>query len=513
MENNSTYKIENLLKQGEPWLLLVGRVSDESQLAALPAQKKRLLEYGESKEHPYVYLEFNETAFKGERIRFKEQVLEPLQKASGLVIVTFDKIDRFSRDASSDEKNIMNKLLKNGAIELHFPADNLFIHRESPASDLFRLDIGVALAGYYSAAIRDNVKRRFEQKIAEGEWPGKAPIGYKNIITGYTSKNEPIKDIAPDPERKELVKQGLQMRSVGMSYGAIANTLQKAGLTSTVRGKPIPKTQVEHFLKNPFYMGVMRYEGKLYSHKYEPLIEPWMWKKIQEVDARRSKIRTKQVGKEYIYKGLIKCADCGYSVFCDGPKKGNNFYLMCTEYGGKHDAKRLNETVINAQVVAILESVRVPEHMIPGLVDDLRAEFDNEQRFYQQNVKRLQHDYDKFDEEIKNMFRDRSKFKIKPELFDELISEKTQMQGDLLEQIKDHSRGNEQFILSASKILEVAHNASELFLSQDVRMSQKHRLLEFVLSNLRLSGETLLFELKTPFDVIAGCSKNDSWGE
>jgi hypothetical protein len=156
--------------------------------------------------------------------------------------------------------------------------------------------------------------------------------------------------------------------------------------------------------------------------------------------------------------------------------------------------------------------VRVPEHMIPGLVDDLRAEFENEQRFYQQNVKRLQHDYDKFDEEIKDMFRDRSKFKIKPELFDELISEKTQMQGDLLEQIKDHSKGNEQFILSASKILEVAHNASELFLSQDVRMSQKHRLLEFVLSNLRLSGETLLFELKTPFDVIAECSKNDSWG-
>jgi hypothetical protein len=54
MENKHAYTIENLLKQGEPWLLLVGRVSDESQLAALPAQRKRLLEYGESKEHPYV---------------------------------------------------------------------------------------------------------------------------------------------------------------------------------------------------------------------------------------------------------------------------------------------------------------------------------------------------------------------------------------------------------------------------------------------------------------------------
>ena len=121
----------------------------------------------------------------------------------------------------------MTKLMRSGQIELHFPADNLFIHKNSPAPDLFRLNIGVALAGYYSSAIRDNVKRRFDQKLADGEWPGKAPIGYKNIITSYTPKGEPIKDIALDSDRHELVKKALEMRAMGISYGAITKFLRK----------------------------------------------------------------------------------------------------------------------------------------------------------------------------------------------------------------------------------------------------------------------------------------------
>ena len=67
------------------------------------------------------------------------------------------------------EVKALNKLREAGKIEIHFPSDNLFVHKNSPASDLFRLGIGVVLAKYYSDSIRDNVKRRFEQKLHDGE--------------------------------------------------------------------------------------------------------------------------------------------------------------------------------------------------------------------------------------------------------------------------------------------------------------------------------------------------------
>ncbi len=46
----------------------------------------------------------------------------------------FDKIDRYTRDQSQDEVRTLNQLVKQGRIELHFPSDNLFINKNSPAA-------------------------------------------------------------------------------------------------------------------------------------------------------------------------------------------------------------------------------------------------------------------------------------------------------------------------------------------------------------------------------------------
>lgn len=161
-------------KISEPKVLLVARVSDVEQRKALPAQKKRLYEYAKRcrwiERHDFRYVEFDETAFKENRVTFQELVIEPLQNAAQQSIVVFDKIDRFSRQSTSNERAALTKLFMQGKLEMHFPSDNLFIHKDSPAPDLFRLDIGIALAGYYSSSIRDNVKRRFEQLLADGVW-------------------------------------------------------------------------------------------------------------------------------------------------------------------------------------------------------------------------------------------------------------------------------------------------------------------------------------------------------
>ncbi len=84
---------------------LIARVSDPDQKKALPAQTKRLKDYAKTKDWledvDYDYVEFDETAFKDNRKRFKQLVLEPLLAATGKSIVVFDKVDRFSRDSSS----------------------------------------------------------------------------------------------------------------------------------------------------------------------------------------------------------------------------------------------------------------------------------------------------------------------------------------------------------------------------------------------------------------------------
>jgi hypothetical protein len=63
--------------------------------------------------------------------------------------------------------------------------------------------------------------------------------------------------------------------------------MREEGLTSnTKQKKPIGQSQVEQILKNPFYYGVMRYNGKLYPHKYPPIISKQLFDSVQGVNEK-----------------------------------------------------------------------------------------------------------------------------------------------------------------------------------------------------------------------------------
>ena len=162
------------------------------------------------------------------------------------------KIDRYTRDAIQQEVKALNDLVKSGKIELHFPDDNLIITKDSPATDLFRLGIGVALSKYYSDSIKDNIARRFSQMLNDGLWIGYAPVGYLNVHKGSITK--PIKSIEVDPLRAPFITEIYEKRSTGMSYSAIVRLVNSEGMTGK-SGKPMTKSNVERILHNSFYYG------------------------------------------------------------------------------------------------------------------------------------------------------------------------------------------------------------------------------------------------------------------
>lgn len=494
---------------------LTARVSTEDQLAALPAQKQKLLKYAEIdkgwvENKDFIYVELDESAYKENRKEFYELVIAPVLKETELSIVVFDKIDRFTRDSSSDERRLLTRLFREGKIELHFPSDNLYIHKNSPASDLFRLDIGVALAGYYSSAIRDNVKRRFDQKLADGEWPGKAPIGYINYVKGKDAKGDEIKHIKPDPDRSHHIVKGFELRSTGMPYEAIAKELKKDGLVSNTKlRKPITRGQWEEILKNPFYYGKMRYDGNIYVHHYGAIIQPWLWERCQEVAAERAIHRTSYGGKQFLFKNL-KCNECGYTISTD--RKKNRYNLMkCTEYGGKHGAKFINEDILIQQVKEVFSSFRIPEEYLPELIAEIEKNHDTEQKHYLLNKKRLQKEFDDIDTEIKELFKDRKTFAGRHELFESMVRELEVKQKDIAQQIADHADGDKAFVIGASYILDVASRGAELFASESTKLEQKRYLLNLVLPNAKLQGEKLIFNLLEPFEALADMAKTENW--
>lgn len=189
---------------------LIARVSDPSQIEALPAQVLRLNNYAERLGLDGELFSFDETAYKEDRRKFQE-IVKRIVKYKGKRIAVFDKIDRFTRDASSEIVRIMKEEVKKGDLELHFPSDGLVFHKNSPACDKTRLGMGMVFGEYCAAATSDNVKRKRAQIIHDGGLPQKAPLGYDNVtIDGK-------KTVIVDKMREPFVRKAFELRLSGMS--------------------------------------------------------------------------------------------------------------------------------------------------------------------------------------------------------------------------------------------------------------------------------------------------------
>lgn len=307
---------------------LIARVSDPRQIDALPAQELRLKEYAERLKLSSELHSFDETAYKEDRTKFLE-IVDGAMKHPNYYVMVFDKIDRLTRDVSSEVVRKLKNLVKEGRCELHFPSDGLIFHQKSPAHDKTRLDMGMVFGGYYSAAISDNVKRKIEQKLHDGEYPGKACVGYKNIK--YEVDGKEFKTIVPDPDRKDYIIKAFELRLEGKPFRNIAKTLKNDGFRSNTKQlKPVGQSQIETMLKNPFYYGVMKYDGGLHPHKYEPIISKHTFDLVQQInDSRatdRGKTDTKQI---FTFSGILKCATCGCSI--SSYEQKGHVYMRCTK--------------------------------------------------------------------------------------------------------------------------------------------------------------------------------------
>jgi site-specific DNA recombinase len=488
---------------------LIARVSDKEQRKALPAQRKRLYDYAAKKswvqDKHFTYIEYDETAFKEDRRKFQELVIEPLRAEKELAVVVFDKIDRFSRDSSSEERAALTKLFRQGRIEMHFPSDNLFIHKDSPAPDLFRLDIGVALAGYYSGAIRDNVKRRFEQMLNDGIWVGYAPIGYTNVNLGTADK--PVKDIHIDEARAKHIVTMFEKRATGMPYELIANYVNAQGLTSK-SGKKLNKSAVEKILRNPFYYGKMTYMGKLYPHKYEPLISKKLFDACQEMRDKRHDVHATYNSMHFTFKEIVKCKVCGCTV--SSFKARDNTYLKCSGAKGRCGNLNTAKALVMPDVVKTIAAIPMPPEVLEHVIGELKSRHDNQQQYFTQNIEQTRKEYDKIKERLKALTYERLDGRITTELYDEIVEELSGRQQELNNRLVALTDSNKSFLITASYLLDLAQRAHELFQNASDRLQQK--MLKFVLSNIELFDKQLTYVVNDPYKTFIEINKKAQSG-
>ncbi len=490
--------------------IILARVSTEEQREAgnsLPAQVERLKSYCKRKGFEIVKtFSFDESAYKTKRDEF-DKILEHLKGSKEKIAVCFDKVDRLSRNVFDKRVSLLYEKAIADEIELHFASDGQVISNNMSAVEKFQFGMSLGLAKYYSDAISDNVKRAYEQKLRNGEWIGKAPLGYKNIDLENDKKS-----IVVDESRAFLIKKLFELYASGKySMKTLTKEMAKQGLKGTKTGEPIATSQMEKILKNPFYYGTMRVKKQLYPHNYDPIISRYLFNKVQEVINSYNRQRFKRTNKPYIFRGLLKCSDCGYTV---SPytkiKKNVLVYYRCTNYGGNcKNVTNIKEKELVDQIAEVFKSIKLEDSVVDKLKDELRRTHESEKKFYEQSLRTIKNKLENIDRRLKVMYDDRLDGRITTEDYDKKVKEYDSEKQDLMIQYEEHNKADINFYITASRVLDLSNRAWEIFQSSEPE--EKTQLLKFVLKNLELRGRKLVYELKNPFQGIVEYQKTGNW--
>ena len=228
--------------------IILARVSTKEQEDghSIAAQRQRLSEYCQRKNlNVLKTFELIESSTKGGRKEFMAMLEFAKSKGETIAIVA-DAVDRFQR--SFKESVLVDELRHQGVVELHFVREGMVINKNATSSDILRWDFSVMGAKSYTLNLSDNVKRSLEYKRRNGEWGGKAPLGYLNARDSGGKAT-----LIHDKERAFLVRMLFEDYAKGTDSisGDLVRKAKDWGLTNKTRkGGTLSPSQIQHILKN-----------------------------------------------------------------------------------------------------------------------------------------------------------------------------------------------------------------------------------------------------------------------
>jgi site-specific DNA recombinase len=238
--------------------------------------------------------------------------------------VVVHKIDRLARNIE-DHIAIRAALRKYG-VQLCSVTENI----EETASGKLVEGIHALMAEFYSSNLANEVRKGMSQKAKQGQWPAKAPLGYLNDVRRENGKE--VKRVILDPERAILVREAFRLYATGeYSLAELQSELAAKGLTSPAArkpGAPPPVSAIARTLANPFYVGIVEWDGIEYPGKHKPLVTRNLFERVQEVLHSRNKAGVRERNHDHHLKGVLYCGECGRRLSLT-LAKGRYLYFYC----------------------------------------------------------------------------------------------------------------------------------------------------------------------------------------
>lgn len=484
---------------------LLCRISSEKQAEgfSLDFQEKSGIRYAEGKKFQITRTwRLTESASNEDRKLWMKYIEEVKRGPEQHILIP--KVDRCLRNYG--DLALIIKLPKEYGKVLHFFEDGIIFHKDSPASDYLRLGMQGTMAVWYSVDLSQKVKRGMNEKAEQGEWPERAPYGYKN--------NKLTKLLDLDPERAHWVRRIKELSAVGLySLDKIRCLLVEEGYP---RSHYIHRNLVERIIRNPIYAG--RYEwpkgsGTLIRGKHEPIVS---WDEHEAAVRGLERLNRPRYRKwDFPFSGILRCGLCeGKRAITFEIKKGRFVYGHCAgvQDGRRYcpDSEYVRQEAIEEQLVGGLTAAKITPEIGEMILSELAKDSADATMAKETQRALIRQEIGRIKSRIEQAYRDKLDGKIEEEFW---VKHNRQWNSDQARQEQALTRldqsGADTYLPSVRQLLELSKRIDTLYFSATTQ--EKRELLDSVYSNLSLVGKRVDYTYKKPFDLLAEGLRSSNW--
>jgi site-specific DNA recombinase len=264
------------------------------------------------------------------------------------------------------------------------------------------------------------------------------------------------------------------------------------------QGNLMSTSNYQTMFKNPFYYGLMDFNGELHEGIHEPIISKRLFDQVQEVMQQKSKPKTPQL-KPYLYRGVFRCGECGCFITIE-TQKGHN-YLRCTKRVKPCTQKCVREEAmaiqVDHQISRVALEVGTADKMISVLEID-RARAVEGQVAAKTRLKAELTACEKQIDLLLDMRLDEQitepEYVLKKHI---LVNRKAELKGKL-EALEDNRRNRFEPVI---QFVNEAKQAT--FLLAEGNLEKRRDFLKKVGSNLQVADKSLAVEFKNPWKYVA----------
>ena len=463
--------------------VVLARVSSRAQEEegySLDAQEHLSKEYCSTKSmKASKVFRITETASKTQQRKLFGEMMKYLIKNKINVLVV-EKVDRLTR-SFKDMVMIDDWLEGDEKREVHLIKDSLVMNKNSRSQDKLNWGVKVLFAKNYTDNLREEVFKGRKEKLTQGWLPGKPPFGY--ITIGDKGKKTHI----PHADNSKLVRMLFQQYlNPSESLSSLTLYAESIGIR-TSKGKPMSRSAItDNILKNPFYIGINRWEGIDYPGEQIPIIDEDLFKQVQARMHRKSPPKYRRHDPDL--RSVIRCSDCNGTITWEFQKEV--WYGHCNRYKGCPKKEYVKQDEVEKQLFEHFEKLLCPSSEIAKwIIESLKVKHQNDIYDYSASVETLRREFDRKKRHMDLLYEDRLNERISTDKYDELSKAIIQETKDIESNIAKVSDNSRKQLSKGIEVLEKSQKAIEIYRNKPA--SEKRLLLSELFTELHLDGKKL----------------------